>query len=265
MVHVGRCFYQQNLPNRSVGFDLNQTAVRAPRLCKLRCSALLTSVESDGGPPIQMCLLHNRFLRLVLIAGLTFLSGCSLSGQQQLESSLRQSQASVRDLKHQLAEANSLLKDQEAELQALRQPQQDSPFHSASSARVLETDIAWGAVEQLRVHTLASGVLREDDGSLTAHLVIQPLDHDGEVVKVAGELSIRLQQPGAAALLEEKSLTALEGRRAWTSGIVARGFQVRLPLDGVTLESGDEILVTATLDLGQDRDFTATELLPIPE
>lgn len=212
-----------------------------------------------------MCLLNDRLLHLVLTVGLTLLSGCSLSGQQQLESSLRQSQASVRDLKQQLALANQLLNDQEAELQALKQTPKDSPFHSASSTRALETDIAWGAVEQLRVHTLASGILRGDEGVLTALIVVQPLDDEGEVVKVAGELSIRLQQPGATTLLEEESLNMLESRRVWTNGIVARGFQVRMSLDGQTLEAGDKVLVTATLNLGTDRAFTATELLPIPE
>ncbi len=223
------------------------------------------SSGSDRGLPNQMCLLNDRLLHLVLTVGLTLLSGCSLSGQQQLESSLRQSQASVRDLKQQLAKANQLLNDQEAELQALKQSPEDSPFHSASSTRVLETDIAWGAVEQLRFPTLARGILREDDGTLTAHLVVQPLDQDGEVVKVAGELSIRLQQPGATTLLKEESLTMLECRRAWTTGIVARGFQIRMSLNEKTLETGDQVLVTATLNLGNDREFTATDLLSIAE
>jgi len=208
--------------------------------------------------------LHNRTLPLTVAVGLIFLAGCSLSGQHQLEANLRHNEASIRDLNQQLADAQQQLHDQEDELLALRQSTEDSPFHTTSSSRTLETAVAWGAVEKLQIHSLASGVLRTDDDQFTVNVIIQPLDGDGEVVKVAGELSIRLQQPGETSLLADTTVTSLESRSAWTNGIVARGFQIRLPLAGEFLESGGRILVTATLNLGPDRQFKATQLISVP-
>ncbi len=209
--------------------------------------------------------LRNRILPLAVAGGLLFPAGCSLSGQHQLEANLRQSEASIRDLQHQLADSKQLLRDQEDELLALRQSTDEPPFHTTSSSRTLETAVAWGAVEKLRIHSFASGILRTGDGQLAVNVIVQPLDRDGEIVKVAGELTIQLQQPGETTLLAETTITSLESRRAWTNGMIGRGFQIKLPLAGESLESGSQVLVTATLNLTPDRQFKATRLMPVPE
>jgi hypothetical protein len=203
-----------------------------------------------------------------MAGGLSLLAGCSLTGQHRLEASLRQSETSIRQLEQELATAKRQLHDQEDELQALKTPTTESPFHSASSSRTLEAAVAWGAVNQLRVHSLASGILRADDGGLAVNLIVQPLDRDGEVVKVAGELTIQLQRPGKTTLLAETTVTPLESRSAWTNGIIARGFQVEMPLPkaaDTSLEPDSKVLVTATLNLGHDRQFQATHLVRVPK
>lgn len=204
-----------------------------------------------------------------IIAGAAclLLAGCGVSNRHRLEASLRHNESSIRDLKQELASAKQQLRDQEDELGAIKQSSQDSQFHTASSGRALETQIAWGAVDKIRIHSLTSGILRTD-GELNINVVIQPLDRDGEVVKVAGDLLIQVQQPGKASLLAETTVSSLESRSVWSNGIVARGFQVEIPLPDSTsgaLEPDQELLVTATLNLSKDRQYQATKLLKIPQ
>ncbi len=201
------------------------------------------------------------------IGGMLLLSGCSLARQDQLEASLRKSEASIRQLEQKLIVAERQLRDQESELQVLRESPDGSAFHNVSSARSLETEVAWGSVQEIRVHTLASGILKTTEG-FTVNAVIQPLDADGEVLKVAGELTLKVQSPGETSLMAEVSQTALESRSAWSNGLVARGFQfqIQLPLEAAEqLQSNDELLVTAALRLNESREFKATQLLRVPE
>lgn len=208
-----------------------------------------------------------RILAVITVGGLNLLAGCSLSDRHQLESSLRQSESSIRRLERELSSARQQLHDQENELQALKEEAGGPGMHTASSSRPLETEVAWGAVDRLRIHQLASGILSESDGRLTLNLTIQPLDEDGEVVKVSGELLIRVQQPGEPELLSERTLTPLESRDAWASGIVARGYQLEVPLpenlSGVD-DPNAQLLVTAQLSLGRDRKFKTTQLIRMP-
>jgi len=201
-----------------------------------------------------------------MAGGLSLLAGCGLTSQHKLEASLRQSENSIRQLQQELTKAKQKLHDQEAELQTLKSI--ESPFHSASSSRTPEAAVAWGAVNQLRIHSLTSGILRTEDGDLKMNLIVQPLDRDGEVVKVAGELSIRLQRPGKTNLLTQTTVTPLESRGVWTNGMIARGFQVELTLPSTadaSLEPDDKVLTTATLNLGHDRQFEAAHLIRVPK
>ena len=214
-----------------------------------------------------MRLLHVQILPLVIIGGLILFTGCSLTGRDRLESRLRQHEAGIRELERQLATAGKQLRDQEDELLALQQAANESSIHMASSSKSLETAVAWGSVRKLRIHSLASGVLRSGDDKLAVNVIVQPLDGDGEVVKVAGELSIRLQRPGETSLLAETALTSLESRSAWSNGFVARGFQLEIPLQldaAATPQPNSEILLTAALQLGDDRRFTTSKLLRVP-
>ena len=212
--------------------------------------------------------LYVRIRTFVVASGLILLAGCSVTGRNQLESSLRQHEARMRNLEEQLAAAKNQLRDQEDELLVLRQPAATSVFQTTSSSRMPETAVAWGSVRKLRIHSLASGILRSVDNKIAVNIIIQPLDHDGEVVKVAGELSVRVQLPGETSLLTEVTVSSLESRSAWSNGFVARGFLVQIPLKSKTaadLNPDSEILVTASLDLGGDRRFKATRLLFVPK
>ena len=102
-------------------------------------------------------------------------------GRDRLESSLRQHEAGIRALERQLATARKQLRDQEDELPALKQTKHESSIHMAASSKTLETAVAWGSIRKLRIHSLASGVLKSADDKLVVSVVVQPLDGDGEV------------------------------------------------------------------------------------
>ncbi|MCH2200540.1 MAG: hypothetical protein MK102_01110 [Fuerstiella sp.] len=213
--------------------------------------------------------LKVRALPLCITGGLFLIAGCSLSGQERLESILRQREASLRDLGQQLEAARKKLQDQEDELQALHQLKGESEFQMASSPRTLETAVAWGAVRELRIHSLTSGLVGSDNEQRVS-ITVQPLDRDGDVVKIAGELSVRLQLPGETSILAEAELTSLESRSAWNRGLLARGFRVEIPLKNTSpsfasLKPGSEIIVSATLNVDDDRRFSATHLLRVPQ
>ena len=202
-------------------------------------------------------------LSCTVTGGLSLVSGCSLNDRARLEARLRQHEVSIRDLKQQLVRQQRLLREQENELQVLKQPPSGLQIHTAASSITLESKLAWGSVDQLRIHALASGVLRSSDNELTLTAVVQPIDHDREAIKVAGELTIEVQRPGDTTLLAEKLMTSLESRGAWNNGMIARGFQVEIPLDP-NLPPNSRVLVTATLVLDGDRSFEATRLLRVP-
>jgi len=209
----------------------------------------------------------TQFVLATTAGGILLLSGCSLAKRDQLEASLREGEASIRNLEQKLTVAERQLRDQESELQVLRNPVEGTSFHNVSSSRSLEAEVAWGSVEQIRVHALASGILKTEAG-MTVNVVIQPMDGDGEVLKVAGDLTLKVQSPGETTLLAEVSHTALESRSAWSNGIVARGFQllVKLPQEAAEqLPPNAEVLVTATLRLNEAREFKATQLMRVPE
>lgn len=199
--------------------------------------------------------------------GLLLIVGCSLSGQQRLESTLREREVSLRDLAQELEAAKKTLQNQEQELLALRQIKGDSEFQMASSSSTLETAVAWGSIKELRIHALTSGVVGVDD-ELSVSIILQPLDGDGDVVKIAGELSVRLQLPGETSILAEAQLTSLESRSAWHTGLLVRGFRVEIPLENVpaaSLKPGSQIVASAILNVGDDRRFRATHLLHVPK
>lgn len=204
---------------------------------------------------------------LLLVCCAVALCGCRLTPGDKLEASLRQQEASIRSLEQQLTKAQQQLRDQENELQTLRQLGEESPFQVASSSRALESMAAWGAVKKLRIHPLASGVLRDETGQWSVSVIVQPVDVDGETLKVAGDLSIQVQQPGEEILLAGREFSSLQSRSLWSNGLVARGFQIELPVDAEAskgMQPGQEVLVTVTFKLGPEREFVGTQLLKTP-
>lgn len=235
-----------------------------------------------AGQRLSSSLLRVRYRTPGRRSGLLFLLIMAVGCQSQkqhlaLERQMRDREATIRSLEQQLTHSEKLLADQDQELVALRDNQQDSaagPVRPASSGTAVasteETQVAWGSVKSLRIHTLTSGLMPASgqDGR-RMNVVLQPLDDDGELVKVAGQLQIYLatvQPDGKTVPLAEKNYSLTDSRRLWSRGLVSSGFHAQLPIsaeDWQTAAGTDQLLVTATLQLGPDRVFKTSELLPV--
>lgn len=213
------------------------------------------------------------------LVGLLILSGCHSAGSYaKLEQQLRRQESEIRSLQTELAETEQNLRDQDQQLAAHRmQPSSkevNSRFAMVSDSKVSDTTnilpeevaIDWGSVQAIRIQKLVSGIRQSPDGRIV-HVVIQPLDEDGELRKVAGQLSVSVQKadsPTNAGLLAEKSWSITESRSLWTKGFVSSGFHAQLPLpESVSTPKGTQLIVRATLNLGRGRTFEVTETLKV--
>ena len=223
-------------------------------------------------PLIDGLMSDSRVLSGVLM-GLLCLAGCrSTSPQETVEAESRRQSQRIRDLEARLAETERLLADQDQELQALRQSgrpdivQVGYTGDSNSTRGTSPESLAdWSGVSSVRIHRLTSGVSAEDRPRF--HLVLQPLDGDRELRKVAGEIdvSITLLPAGQSPVaLAAQTVSITDSRRAWTRGLVSSGFHLDVPLDEAVWRrmsaDGCRLAVSASLNLGQDRVYTTSEV-----
>lgn len=216
--------------------------------------------------------------RVCLLSLLIFAVGCqSQPKHAALERQMREREGKIRNLEQQLANSEKLLADQDQELAALRDSSArdaSDSIHAVSHAKVVsgpeETQVAWGSVDSLKIHTLTSGLMpaSTQPGRLM-NVVLQPLDDEGELVKVAGQLQVHVaavQPDGRTVVLASEDYSITDSRRLWSRGLVSSGFHVQLNIpaeDWQQLTDTDQLLVTATLKLGGDRIFKTSELLPV--
>lgn len=210
------------------------------------------------------------------------LTGCrSTESFAKLEQELRGQEAQVRALQSQVAQSDQQLQDQDQQLAAHRMPSSGlapgSQFAMVSqSAGMLSDDArqipeevlaAWGSVKRLQIQKLVSGILW-DSGQPVLHVVIRPVDADGELCKVAGQLSVKAKTVSGDANANpvvDHSWTITESRDLWTSAFVSSGFHARVPItDERVVRNARQLVVTATLKLGQGRDFEVTETINLP-
>lgn len=208
-------------------------------------------------------------------------AGCRSSESfTKLEQELRGREAEVRSLKSQIADSEQQLQDQDQQLAAHRMPAKGLPsgsqFAMVSQSTGMPADdgqipeevlAAWGSVSDLRIQKLVSGI-QWYSGQPILHIVIRPIDVDGELCKVAGKLSVQARvvpndsQPKA---LVDKTWTITESRSLWANAFVSSGFHARVPISDLqAAQDARQLLVTATLKLGQGRVFEVTETLNLP-
>lgn len=219
----------------------------------------------------------------VLLCGLVTLTGCrSSASYAKLEQQLRTKEAEVRQVEAQLAESEAKLVEQDQQLAAHRLPlsgsgtasqfamvSQSEEFGVADSAAVPEEVLAaWGSVDALRIQKLVSGI-QWDSGKPVLHVVLRPVDADGELRKVAGQLSVQARPISGAVdeeVLAEQTWTITESRDLWNKGFVSSGFHARIPIaNEQAARTAKQLLVTATLRLSQDRTFNVSETLNLPQ
>ena len=222
-----------------------------------------------------------NFTPLALLAA-TLLSGCAMSGRQEaLEVQLREHESTIRDLQSQITKAERTLAEQDQELvvernRASLKSAPASPNDAFLSSGVTqaaftpEVEAAWGSVASIRIHRLTSGIMPADrESGRTLNVVVQSLDRDGELVKTAGGLTLTVSivaADGTTQQIADNSYSITECRRLWTRSFVAPGFHMQIPLDtesNTVLSENDKILITATLDLGHNRNFSTSQLLDV--
>ena len=218
-------------------------------------------------------MLGNNYYLCWLIVGV-FACGCASDREQvALENQLRLQEDSIRRLTEQVETTKRQLAAQDLELLALRASGTSSGVTLASGTTsrnpTPETEVAWGSVVDISIHELTSGILTSEDGRSIANIVIQPLDQEGEIVKVAGELSVQVigvegnVETGSKLGGQEFSIT--QSRDLWARGLISSGFHVDIPIDRTATEISDldEVRVTATLKLGPDRIYSDTVVIGV--
>ncbi len=88
-------------------------------------------------------------------------------------------------------------------------------------------------------------------------------------MKTAGALTLTVSivaADGTTQQIADNEYSITECRRLWTRSFVSPGFHMQVPLESeskaVPSES-DRILITATLNLGHNRDFSTSQLLDV--
>lgn len=226
---------------------------------------------------------NNSVLSTTLLVSLLTVcaafSGCAMNSEKlALENELRDKEQTIRTLQKEVASKEQLLKDQDRELLALRNANTSSPFDTTDN-KVLKASASemikasnWGGVRRLRIHRLTTGVIRDKaSGGVVLNLVIQPLDEDQELVKIAGALTVTVSSvnsQGAPQPVVTETYSITDSRKLWTRGLVSSGFHIRLPLPDSTVSEPDasnsdaKLLVSVTLDAGTDQKLNTAELIP---
>ncbi|MEP3481786.1 MAG: hypothetical protein ABJZ55_21265 [Fuerstiella sp.] len=212
--------------------------------------------------------------------------GCRSSQSfAKLEQELRGREAEIRQLESEIAASEQQLQDQDQQLAAHRMPSADavsgtqfamvsqsadmpSNHQSSRSTNIPEEVLAaWGSVDRLQIQKLVSGI-QWDSGTPTLHVVIRPVDAEGELCKVAGQLVVRanvVTESGSSNAIVDHTWNITESRDLWTNALVSSGFHARAPIgDLQAAQSARQLIVNATLTLGQGRIFEISETIDLP-
>lgn len=212
--------------------------------------------------------------------------GCQSSQSfAKLEQELRGREAEVRQLESEIAASKQQLRDQDQQLAAHRMPAVDAaagpqfamvsqPANMSSndqingSAKIPEEVLAaWGSVKRLQIQKLVSGI-QWDSGTPILHVVIRPVDAEGELRKVAGLLTLRanvVTESGTTNAVVDQTWNITESRDLWTNALVSSGFHARVPIrDLQAARAARQLTVNATLTLGQGRFFEISETIDLP-
>jgi uncharacterized coiled-coil protein SlyX len=205
-----------------------------------------------------------------------------------VEQQLRAQEDRIRELDQQLADARQKLTDQDLELSALRDRPSGSSISLASNSQSFDTveeRVAWGRVTSVQIHELTCGVVPQADGANAVQLILQPLDDNLDVVKVAGEIEVTatLKQSAHSKqtvagdtdastpdsetqratdhltqdLVTSRTIGLTERRDRWARGLVASGCYLTVPLpDEVVADKARQTIeLSAKIDLGGGRTY----------
>jgi len=219
----------------------------------------------------------------IVIICLIAAAGCAMDGEQQtVETELRDKESTIRHLEKRVTESEQLLADQDREIETLRSAadttrattvakvggKSSTGFSNVSATTEAET--AWGSVHSVRIHKLTTGVVKDPGGEThSLNVVLQPLDEDNELVKVAATLTLTastISADGTPNPLVTKTFDLTESRRLWSRGLVSSGFHIQTPLSddkmaSLQSDAAGKLLVHAKMELSPERVYTTSELI----
>lgn len=179
-----------------------------------------------------------------------------MDNSEALEARLRVQQDQLVALEEELAEARSSAQVARREARVLR-----TRLTAPDEVPRREELAAGFAATGLEFSRMLTGIL--DDGHI--HLVVRPVDSDADVVKLRGQLSVRvldLSRPDGEQVLGKFSWSAAESAELWNSTGFGTGFVVDLPI--LELPRDAKVLLHARFEPGDGRQFDASHAIDVP-
>jgi len=194
-----------------------------------------------------------------------FCGGCASRGHlESLEAELRQHQDAMLRAENKSVELESQLALARRETELIR----SQMASSGGAAPLPEQSGNLVRLSDLKINTLLSGGKDRDgqpgDDVLVA--LISPLDEQGDLVKIAGEIEIEafdMTRPSEDKRVGRWTFDTEQAAKAWHSGFVGAGLQFELPWQDIP--TSKELLVHARLKTVDGRQFdTSTPLKVVP-
>lgn len=191
------------------------------------------------------------------------LSGCLGRTQADLL------QARLREQQQILAETQAQLDASAKELKLARKETEGLRHQLAKSGApglLPEQSDALVRVSAIRINSMLTAGFDRDDAYGDDSLVVQftPVDDTGEVVRLPGEVRIRVVDPALpedSQTVDEWTFSAAESRERWVRGFLGNGYQFTLPWQRPPKNS--DLVVHVQLRPADGREFTATHLVKI--
>ncbi len=191
------------------------------------------------------------------------LSGCLGRTQTDLlQARLREQQQILAETQSQLDSSAKELKLARKETEGLR----NQLAKTGAPGLLPEQSDALIRVSAIRINSMLTAGFDRDDAYGDDSLVVQftPVDDTGEVVRLPGEVRIRVVDPALPAdsqTVDEWTFTAAESRERWVRGFLGNGYQFTLPWQQPPKNS--ELVVHVQLRPADGREFKATHLVKI--
>lgn len=203
-------------------------------------------------------------MRLVLTGmSAMLICGCLSRGNSDLlRARIREQQSQIAETERQMTVAQTELQRARREADSLR----TELARSGKNANGAEYTEALLRVKTLQINSLLSGGVNKDEQPGDDAFVAQvaPIDDDGEVVKLPGQIEFTLLDP---ALPENQrqignwKFSAEECRGRWTRGFTGAGYQFTMPL--TSSPAHESLVLHAKLTASDGRSFDANQVVRV--
>lgn len=204
-----------------------------------------------------------RYCTPLVLAAAVAASGClGRRNVELLESRLRDREDEVHQLQGELDRTRTDLLAARREVSRLQ-----SGLTSVTSLNdPAETIHAVARATGIRINRLQSGGLDQDEqaGDELLHAVIEPVDGNGQVLAVPGELTLEVTDPARPRGERELARVHYSRDRAekrWHNGLLSTGYHVQLPWEHPP--AGETVVVHARLTTPDGRSFSSTETVRV--